>query len=352
MPVRLAEHPARLSDLHAIAETRAGSAARGTLNYLAGEFFKSTKFAELAERTQQDYRACAAILAAYPTKLGLTFGELQIARMTVPLIQRLVEDMAKGKPESRPGAGDARPATPSKANHVLRFLRRLFAWGIRFGLCTTNPARGVEEAKERQRRVLPGRPAFSRILAFARERGALPPGATGSLPAYLAPVMELTYRCRLRGKEALLLTDASEQADGIYCRRTKGSLDNVARWDPRLRAVWDEAAAIRRAAFEAARRPFPLRPEDRYLFVSRRGDRLTKSGFDTAWQRMIAAALEAGVITPAERFSLHGLKRRGVTDTPGTKADKRDASGHATEAAFQLYDFDVPVVPAASSPEI
>jgi len=58
------------------------------------------------------------------------------------------------------------------------------------------------------------------------------------------------------------------------------------------------------------------------------------------------------VITAEQRISLHGLKRRGVTDTPGTKSEKRDASGHATEAAFRLYDFDVPIVPAAQRSEI
>jgi hypothetical protein len=31
--------------------------------------------------------------------------------------------------------------------------------------------------------------------------------------------------------------------------------------------------------------------------------------------------------------------------------EKRDTSGHATEAALQIYDFDVRVVPSAESPE-
>jgi hypothetical protein len=39
-------------------------------------------------------------------------------------------------------------------------------------------------------------------------------------------------------------------------------------------------------------------------------------------------AIEAKVITEEQRFTPHGLKHRGVTDTKGTKADKRQASGH------------------------
>ena len=41
---------------------------------------------------------------------------------------------------------------------------------------------------------------------------------------------------------------------------------------------------------------------------------------------------KAGVITPEQRFTLHGLKHRGVTDTKGSRRRKQIASGHQTEA--------------------
>jgi hypothetical protein len=40
---------------------------------------------------------------------------------------------------------------------------------------------------------------------------------------------------------------------------------------------------------------------------------------------------ETEVIAPEQRFTLHGLKHRGITDTKGKKAEKKEASGHKTD---------------------
>lgn len=53
-----------------------------------------------------------------------------------------------------------------------------------------------------------------------------------------------------------------------------------------------------------------------------------------------------------DRFSLHGLKHRGITDTKGNKGDKRTASGHKTEQALNGYDHEVPTVDPADAPEL
>ena len=58
----------------------------------------------------------------------------------------------------------------------------------------------------------------------------------------------------------------------------------------------------------------------------------------------MTAAIEAKVIDPQKRFGLRGLKHRGVTDTPDTKADKKPASGHKSDAMVELYDREVPTV--------
>jgi len=59
-------------------------------------------------------------------------------------------------------------------------------------------------------------------------------------------------------------------------------------------------------------------------------------------------AINTGVIAAHERFGLHDLKRKGITDTPGTKAEKQDAAG-LTEAMMTVYDFSLPHVPPASN---
>jgi site-specific recombinase XerC len=163
-------------------------------------------------------------ISGYQTRLGIPFGMLEVDRLNTPVIQRLVEAIAKD--------------TPTKANHVLRYLRRTLSWGKRIGLCKTNPAKGVRQAKERKKNAMPGQSAFAAVLAFARDRGGRVSHSGGSVSGYLWAVMEIAYACRLRGIEVVTLTDANALEAGILSSRRKGSLDNVTRWNGRLREAW------------------------------------------------------------------------------------------------------------------
>ncbi|MNP70992.1 hypothetical protein D3C76_1673030 [compost metagenome] len=62
-------------------------------------------------------------------------------------------------------------------------------------------------------------------------------------------------------------------------------------------------------------------------------------------------AVEAGVLLEEERYGLHDLKRRGITDTPGTRAEKQQASGHRDEAMLDIYDLSLPVVDPSDTPK-
>lgn len=347
--VTIAKPCATMADLHAFSDKRAGNDARGTVNAIGKAFLASPQCRKLAAATQRDYRICQAYVATRP--LG---GKL-VDRLEVFHIQRVIDLIATGEPESAPGADDAIPPFPSKANHVLRFLRRAFGWGIQRGLCKQNPAKGVEAAEERGQALVPASTVFPVVLAFARERGARVPHTRGSLPPYLAPAMELAYLLRLRGIEVTTLTEANALPEGIRSNRRKGSLDNITVWTPRLRAAWADALALRArilARPKNARRPVPLRPEDRPVFLSEDGVPLRKGAFDQAWQAMIKAAIADGVITPDQRFTMHGLKHRGVSDTAGTRAERKDASGHRTDAAFDVYDHTLQVVRPAGEPAV
>ena len=148
---------------------------------------------------------------------------LMTAKQNQPaLVQRLVDRIASD-------------GTPAKANHLLRYLRRLFRWGINRGYCDTNPARGVEAARERRRRRLPELETVAALTEFARERGQRRRGEAGACAPYLWIVMELAYICRLRGIEVVTLTDAHHTPAGVHTNRRKGSRDSVIRWYPRLR---------------------------------------------------------------------------------------------------------------------
>ena len=342
----VADRKALLSDLHAIAEARSGQTNPKLLVGLCTAFEASPQFKRRAKATRADYEYCRKTVVDHRTKMGKRFGDLETRKLTRPLIQLLVDKIAGGT--ERDEAGDLIP-TPSKATHVQRYLSRLFEWGANRGYNDTNPATGVELPEERKLRRLPEQQAMANLVAFARARAGTR-GKAGSVAPYLAPAMELAYRLRLRGIEVITLSDAHVLEEGVRTNRRKGSRDNITAWTPDLRAAVDELRARRAAVWEAKSVPVPLRAEDRRLVVNLAGQPLTKSGFDSAWQRLVQRAIEEGVLSEHQRFGAHDLKRRGITDTAGTRGEKQLASGHANERMLDVYDQSVPVVPAAGMP--
>jgi hypothetical protein len=57
-------------------------------------------------------------------------------------------------------------------------------------------------------------------------------------------------------------------------------------------------------------------------------------------------AVKDGILSLDDWFGLHRLKHRGVTDTKG---DKKEASGHKTDAMMHVYDHSLPTVPESSA---
>jgi integrase len=324
----VAKPDAELSDLHRIAEQLRNKGA-GTLRHLAQQFHESKQFADLSDKSRADYEYCRGVVLEFKAKAG-PFGNLPAARLTPPVVQVLIDELAK--------------TGPSKAVHALRWLRRLFSWGLPRGKCLTNPAEGVEQPKQRNRRRLPAPATMAAVIAYAAACGRLAAHTKGSCPPYLWAALDIAYLCRLRGIEVVTLTDANALEEGVMTNRRKGSRDNIVRWTPRLRAAWDELKRIRAAAWARRGRATPLRAEVRPLVVSEDGGALAKSALDSAWNRFIRGAIEAGVLPEEERFAPHDLKRRGVTDTRGTRADKQEASGHKNESMMEVYDLSVPIV--------
>lgn len=340
---RVAGADARMSDLHTIAEQRTG-VDRSTLRWLCAEFARSPQFAALAAGTRKDYTYCAGVLCEWPTRAGKV-GDLVAARLTRPLIQRLVDAIAAGT--ERDAAGVLIP-TPSKAAHVRRYLSRVWEWGANRGhVPPTNPAAGVDQPTERKQRRLPDAATMTAVIQFAYARGQLGHGVEGALPSYLWAVAEIAYLCRLRGIEVVTLAESAATAAGLRTNRRKGSRDNIVTWTPRLRAAWSALITRRDEIWRRKRLPVPIHADQRAVVVGRDGRRLARAGLSTAWQDFMTAAVAAGVIKQEQRFGLHDLKRKGITDTAGTRADKQDASGHRSAGMLDVYDLSVPVVPAA-----
>lgn len=332
---------AKLSDLHAIIESRKGGSPKGTIAYVLDRFHASLDFKQLASTTRSHYEDYAAAINAYPAKHG-TLGELVVDRLGPPVFRHLVDTIAQGKPATTPG-GKCTPGYPTKANHWLRYLRRAFGWGVEHDACKTNPCRGVRCVKEVRNHRMPELTVFRAVQAYARRCCALKPRERGALPRYLAAGMELAYQARLRGIEVLTLTDAHDLEEDLQTNRRKGSRDNLVRKGTATAQAIAELQAYRNQIWTAKKRQVPIRAEQRPLLVSEDGEPLTRSGWNTSWGRLMRNAVRDGVITSDQRFGLHGLKHRGVTDTKG---DKKQASG-LTDAMVRRYDHELPRVEPA-----
>lgn len=319
-----------LAELHQIMDD-ASNVDRGTLRYVCAQFHESDRYKKLSPKTHDDYCYSRDVLLNLPTRLDKPLGDLAVRKFSSALVQRIVDRISD-------------EGTPSKAAHALRYLRRVLQWARNRGYLEVNPALGIEAPTERKQRRLPDHQVMDTLIDRAIARGLLVRGEKGGCPEYLGYVMELAYLCRLRGIEVVTLTDANELDTGILTNRRKGSRDNIVRWTPRLRKAWDNAKAYRAKVWAKRKTAIPIAPSLRNIIVASHGAPLRKSSLDTAWQRFITLALADDIITPDQRFALHDLKRRGITDTVGTRADKQEASGHRDAKMMDVYDHSIPTV--------
>jgi site-specific recombinase XerD len=331
---RIAGKGATLAELHAIMEQLAG-VERDTFKWLSGLFKASKTFQGFAKKTKANYQGSEKIIIRHPTKINQPLGSIPLRLWSNKLVQKLVD-----KVEVERG--------PTAANHCLKYARRVFRWGKNRGYCTDNPAIGIEPAVERKLRRLPDKQVLIRLVEEAKQRGAMTTRTKGSCAPYLWCVLEIGYQCRLRGIETNSLTDADLLPEGILCNRTKGSLTNITKWNQRLRAAVDALIARRQAIRDKKKLPIPAKPEERHLFVNEGGSHLAKSSLDSSWKRFIRLMLSEGAIEESQRFGLHDLKRRGTTDTQGTRADKQEAAGWKDADMVDIYDFSIPVVKPVS----
>lgn len=330
----IAKADTMLSELHRTMEELRG-VNRKSLEWLLSEYHDSHVFKALSDRTRDDYQDQREIALEMPTKIGL-LGALDYARLETHHFQKLVDSLA-----------DA--GTPSKANSLMRYLKLVYSWGVRRGFIAVNPVKGVKGAKERKQRRIPEPPVMTALIQLAYAGAQLTPHTSGSCPPYLWAIADLAYLCRLRGIEVITATEEQALKEGFRTNRRKGSRDNIVAWTPRLRTAYDWLIARRDAVWAEKKRPIPIRPKDRPIVISEDGGPLKKSSLDSAWQRLIQRALRLNVITAEERFGLHDLKRKGVTDTPGTRAQKQHASGHKSEAMMDVYDLSLPIVEPSST---
>lgn len=291
---RLAGPAATLRDIWDAYESLTRPEPVGTLVGLVAAFEQSPDWADLAESTRRDYRICAASILGAATKAGAPVRDTRPADWTPGAVRSYVDRRAE--------------SSRSRANHELRYLRRLFAWAYERDKIPANPARGVKAIKEAPRQRYVGEGEYIAFLTFVAPR----------FP-YLIPVAELAYLCRLRISEVCDIKRADITAEGLFAARRKGSKDALTGWTPRLKAAVDGALSLHGPIASL------------YLIPGPAHGRMSESTIQTAWQRGMVDWAKRG----NERFTIHDLKRAGVSDAHG---DKLAASGHRSIAMLKVYD--------------
>jgi integrase len=288
--------------------------ATGTLRWLSDEYFSSPYFSRRAITTQREYRRYARRILDTRLKDGRIFGDIRAKRITPGVIRRYMDMRAK--------------SAPVMANRELEFLSVVFGFGYERDYVSVNPAKGVKPQPERPR---------TRYVTDA-EYQAVYDRAT----PYVQIAMELAYLCRLRRGEIIgpdpRDVDSNEPPKyeglqrkhvlqkGLHVIRAKGSKEQIIAWTPRLRAAVDRALDL------------PSQVASFYLLHDKRGQRIRKRAFSSAWQRAVKNAVLKNGIQP---FTFHDLKAKGVSDFVG---DKIKASGHKSFRMVSIYDRSIELV--------
>lgn len=272
----------------------------GTFRWLSRQFRESPAHAELAEKTRRDYADARRRICAMPMADGRLLGDLSLATWTPQLVAKWQDKRGK--------------ESPVVCNREKSYLSRVFAWGLLRGHCASNPAAGVPRLKEHARTRYVTDEELASFAAYCADH---PSGV------YLVPIMELAYLLRARTAEILDLRAEQMTAEGVLLKRRKGSRDTLSSWSPRLKAAVDAAQAAKRERGVISA----------WLFAGKDRGRLKESTVQTAFQRLMR---EWSVQSETQRWSLHDLKAKGITDTE--HGDKLAASGHKDPKMLAIYD--------------
>lgn len=292
-PVPLVKIGAPMSDVWAALEQVLDTSGPTVRRMMQTYLKENTR---LAARTRADYGQHLARLAGEPLKGGRLFGDVDPDHVTQLAIRQYL---------------DRHSATPTAANRRIQFLKAAYAWAAERGRVRLNPCTGVRlhSTPGRDRYVTDAE--YTAVLELAQQWAG-----HGRYP-YLWIMMELAYLLRARRAEVTALRRDMIDGDTIGWPRAKGSRPERTRITPRLRR-----------AIEAGKR-LEADIASPYL-VHRRGQPIRKNAFDSAWQRLMHAALEAELVT--KRYTFHDLKAKGVSD------HAEHHSGHRSERMRDHYN--------------
>lgn len=191
---------------------------------------------------------------------------------------------------------------PAKGNKEIGLARVILEYGVRIGRLKTNPFDDVEKLKTR---------VESRLVTDAEIDLALRVGRRLGGPQHIvALALRTAYLCVKRSVEVRALTRDQIGEEGIVWKAAKRQAGEAQRtglitWSPALRAVVDEALAVKRNKLAGSW----------YVFGNLGGQKYTKGGWKATLARLMAECVKqaAQERIAFEPFSLQDCRPKGVT---------------------------------------
>ena len=252
-PVEMRKRWARLNPL---GEEVEGTVAALIARYLEEELERidpHTKEPRLTEKTRNEYRRQLG-------KIKARFGARRYAR-------NAVEASAGGEVLRRMDIVQMlrTSTTPVQANKDANTLSAVFEYARDCGLTEYNPVQGATRNRERP-----------------RDREALP-WEVEVIQTAATPLLALMIRFNaitgFRGGEIRAIEHKHLEAGGIRFKRGKDGDREFWPWTPGLRAIIDDAGALRGSVRSI-----------RYVFCTRKGNQLSEFGFQQLWRAARAKA--------------------------------------------------------------
>jgi integrase len=226
-------------------------------------------------------------------------------------LDRLARAFGKMRP------GDIRPAhiakyhdlvgkkAPYQANRELALITHVLKYAVRWGYIDDNPAREIQRHPEspRDRHITDDEYVAVRALA----------------PVWIQVLMDLMYVTGQRRADILSMTRSQITQDGLLIKQSKTGASLLLEWSPDLRQ------AVNRALQEQAAAGI----QSVYVICDSRGQKRRDAAFTTAWTRLIAKALKAGVI--AEPFQARDIRAKAGTESDGEQL------GHTSKATLNRH---------------
>lgn len=220
-----------------------------------------------APRTQKDNLAELA-------NLERAFGHIEMPERIEPIhVYQYLDARAK--------------IAKTRANREISLLSHVFSYAVRWGIVRANPCRDVKKNPEKPRRRYVQDWEYQAVHELA--------------PPLLQAAMEIAVVTGMRQGDILALKRSDLTEAGIPVIQNKTGKKQIFEWTPALRAAIDQVLGIERPISNFV-----------WIFATSAGHHYSASGFQTAWQRLMNAAIEQGVIQ--ERFTFHDLRAKAGSD--------------------------------------